>query len=72
MNKRMIVPTISFLLANFIYQWFQHTPDYVVATERVWFQLCAILFFVFYAKLLAFRASKQQAKIDKITKQMLG
>lgn len=40
-----------------MYQYFQVEPDYLLAAERVWHQLCAMLFIVLYP--IAFKRQAQ-------------
>ena len=47
-----LIMAISFLSANFMYQYMQDIPDYTVAAERTWFQAFAMVFIIFYPKLI--------------------
>jgi len=49
MNK--FIAAIGFLSGNYLYQYMQDVPDYMLATERTWFQAFAMLFTVLYLKL---------------------
>lgn len=39
----MIWSATFFAIGNFVYQFFKSDPDYWVAFERSWFQVCGIL-----------------------------
>ena len=45
--KGLVVSCISFMSANYIYQWFQVTPDYMLAFDRTRFQFVIVLFILF-------------------------
>lgn len=41
--RSMIWSATFFAIGNFVYQFFKSDPDYWVAFERSWFQVCGIL-----------------------------
>jgi len=47
-----LILALSFLSANFIYQYFLAEPNYLVTTERAYFQAWAMAFIVFWTRII--------------------
>ena len=46
----LIISSLSFLLGNFVYQFFTSEPNYLVAFERAYFQAVSMIFIIIWYK----------------------